>query len=76
VFTIAGDLNLKYLFGSGALRPYVMGGAVVRVAGASASIGHPFAGGGLYILGRTLQFYISYLFWNEEAIQIGFGLPL
>jgi hypothetical protein len=79
-FTVAGDVNMKYLFDGRTFRPYLQGGfgAALSTAtngsvGAGTSLSHPFAGAGLFIFGRKFYFYASYLFVNENALQLGIG---
>jgi len=82
-FALLGDINLKYFFGAGNVRPYVQGGfglgisgGVGRVTGFGAGIGSPFFGGGLMLGSRDLYFYGSY---NHRAggyfpqFGVGFG---
>ena len=65
-FGIAGDANLKYLFGSGGLRPYIQGGlsvgSVTSVGdntGVAAGTGGGFFGGGLFLIGQKIYGYGS-----------------
>lgn len=78
--SVAGDLNLKYLFGSGRFRPYVQGGTYAGVAaqtgnssGANASLSSGFAGAGFFILGSSFDFYISYVTAGKGSLQLGFN---
>lgn len=61
--TVGGDINLKYLFGSGWLRPYLQGGVMTGVAAdndsAGAGTGSGFWGGGLFLQGNPFYFYLG-----------------
>lgn len=77
---IAGDMNLKYLFGSGGFRPYLQGGTYAGVAaqtgnssGASASLSSGFAGLGFFIMASSFDFYISYVTAGNGSLQLGFN---
>lgn len=77
---LAGDLNLKYLFGSGAFRPYLQGGTYAGLAaqsgkssGASASLNNGFAGAGFFIMTSSFDFYISYVTAGNGSLQLGFN---
>jgi hypothetical protein len=79
-YTVAGDVNLKYLFSSGFVRPYLQGGVGTYVSttssgaiGAGASLSHPFGGAGLFFMGRSMYLYVSYLFINQSTFQAGIG---
>jgi hypothetical protein len=82
VFTVAGDVNMKYLFMSGAVRPYLQGGFGTAIAttsqgdvGVGASLSNPFAGAGVMAFGNRFYVYASYLFLNQSALQLGLGFP-
>ncbi len=77
---VGGDLNLKYLFSSGTFRPYVQGGTYLGMAaqsgdhsGAGASVGGGFAGLGFFIMGSSVDFYISYITAGNGSLQFGFN---
>jgi hypothetical protein len=77
---VAGDMNLKYLFSSGTFRPYLQGGTYVGAAaaagdqsGASASVGGGFAGAGFFIMGSSVDFYVSYITAGNGSFQFGFN---
>lgn len=77
---LAGDLNLKYLFGSGTFRPYLQGGTYAGMAaqtgkssGASASLNNGFAGAGFFIMTSSFDFYISYVTAGNGSLQLGFN---
>jgi hypothetical protein len=61
--TVGGDINLKYLFGSSWLRPYLQGGVLVGTAtnssGAAVGTGSGFFGAGLLLKGNPFYFYIG-----------------
>lgn len=61
--TVGGDINLKYLFGSGWARPYLQGGVMTGVAAnnnsAGAGTGSGFWGGGLFLQGNPFYFYLG-----------------
>jgi len=78
--SVAGDINLKYLFGSGNFRPYIQGGTYVGVgaqtgnsSGASASLSSGFAGLGFFIMGSSVDFYLSYVTSGNGSLQLGFN---
>ena len=78
--SLAGDINLKYLFGSGAFRPYLQGGTYAGMAakagnssGASASLNNGFAGAGFFIMSSSFDFYISYVTAGNGSLQLGFN---
>lgn len=77
---LAGDINLKYLFGSGSFRPYLQGGTYAGMAaqagnssGASASLSNGFAGAGFFIMAGSFDFYISYVTAGNGSLQLGFN---
>lgn len=76
--SIAGDLNLKYLFGSGSFRPYIQGGSYAGVSaqggnqtGANASLNGGFLGLGFFIMSSSVDFYISYITAGKGSLQLG-----
>jgi len=82
---ILGDANLKYLFMSGALRPYIQGGfgtgvyaAVGDVNDFDIGIGGGFLGAGLYLMVGGGYLYGSYNLTGEEGrfAQAGVGFWL
>jgi hypothetical protein len=82
VFTVAGDVNMKYLFMSGAVRPYLQGGFGTALStssqgdvGAGASLSNPFGGAGIMAFGNKFYVYASYLFVNQSSLQAGLGFP-
>ncbi len=73
-----GDLNFKYLFGSGSVRPYLQGGTFFGVgaqsgnnSGASASASGGFGGAGLFFMSGSVDFYISYISAGNGSLQLG-----
>jgi hypothetical protein len=79
-YSVGGDINLKYLFSSGGVRPYLQGGVDTDLAttsngniSAGASLTRPFGGFGIYFIGRTIYLYLSYLFINASTFQVGIG---
>lgn len=81
IYTVAGGINLKYLFGSGPVRPYLQGGLATFIStsnsgtvGAGASLNDPFGGFGIFFsLGKEAYLYVSYLLVNTSTLQIGVG---
>lgn len=76
--TTGGDLNLKYLFGTGWLRPYIQGGylmgSAVNSNGASSSTGQNFLGAGLFLKGNPFYFYIGGNSLNHQTeVSLGLG---
>lgn len=76
--SVAGDINLKYLFGSGTFRPYLQGGSYAGVAAHSgsgsnvgASVGGGFAGLGFYLMGGSFDFYLGYVTAGNGSLQLG-----
>lgn len=64
---LAGDADVKYLFSSGTVKPFVQGGFGVGIgaaagdnSGASAGAGGGFAGLGLFIGGKSAYGYASF----------------
>lgn len=79
-FSMAGDVNLKYLFGSGSFRPYLQGGTYFGFgaqtgdqSGVNASAGGAFAGLGIFILGQSIDFYIGLVTARNGSLQFGFN---
>lgn len=71
-----GDINFKYLFGSGWFRPYLQGGTGVGVSvgsGASAGTGSAFGGAGIFMLGQPIYAYLSYVTTGTGNLQFGVG---
>jgi len=63
---VAGDVNLKYLFSTGELRPYIQGGlsaatvtSVGDNTGIAAGVAGGFFGGGLFLSGQKVFAYGS-----------------
>lgn len=80
-YSVGGDLNLKYLFGSGGLRPYLQGGVGAAVSttdegstSAGTSVSRPFGGVGFFAMGSGVYCYASWLFMNASTIQAGIGI--
>lgn len=80
---LAGDLDLKYFFTSGKVRPYVQGGVAYGIGastnnGASAGTGGGFAGLGLLFGGPPLYAYAAYNFDSSRDgfVQVGLGTSL
>lgn len=80
-----GDIDLKYMFSSGGVRPYVQGGFGLALAGragkdsgASASTGSGFAGAGVLFKGSSLFGYIGIYAFDIDNIkpQAGIGIKL
>jgi hypothetical protein len=76
--SVAGDINLKYLFSSGGFRPYLQGGTYAGVgaragdsSGASASVGGGFVGAGFFIMGSSVDFYLSFITAGSGSVQLG-----
>ena len=72
----SGDINFKYLFGSGWFRPYLQGGTGVGVSvgsGASAGTGSTFGGAGIFMLGQPIYAYLSYVTTGTANMQFGVG---
>jgi hypothetical protein len=78
----AGDVNLKYLFGDGSLRPYIQGGigtagslSIGENTGASASAGQLFGGGGFFLTGQSVYGYGSFntMGGDDTFFQAGLG---
>ncbi len=74
-FAAAGDVNLKYFFGSGTFRPYAQAGVGVGLgartgSGAGASTGGGFAGLGLLIGSPSFYGYGAY---NLDGSRNAFG---
>lgn len=80
-----GDIDLKYMFLSGKVRPYLQGGFGLALsgraggeAGASASTGDSFVGAGLLFKGSSVYGYIAGYTWEGSDIkpQAGIGVFL
>lgn len=80
-----GDIDLKYMFLSGAVRPYLQGGFGLALsgraggdAGASASTGDSFVGAGLLFKGSALFGYLGAYAWEASDVkpQAGIGFLL
>jgi hypothetical protein len=80
-----GDIDLKYLFSGGSVRPYIQGGFGLALAGsagkstgASASTGDGFAGAGVFFKGSSVLGYIAIYAWDLDNIrpQAGIGIKL
>jgi len=77
--SVGGDVNFKYLFGSGLFRPYLQGGAGVGIGagnGVGAGIGGGFAGAGFFLKGSDLYAYFSYNLGGGGFLQGGLGIFL
>jgi hypothetical protein len=80
-----GDIDLKYMFLSGKVRPYLQGGFGLALSGraggdsgASASTGDSFVGAGLLFKGSSVYGYIAAYTWEGSDIkpQAGIGVML
>lgn len=79
--SVLGDVNFKYLGGSGTVRPYLEFGAgsgatVTTASGGnlSAGVGGLFGGTGLYAMGTTLNFYLGIVTGGGNgSLQFGIG---
>lgn len=75
-FSLRGDLDLKYLFSSGAVRPYLDAGVMWGLgAGSDASglgVGGLFAGGGIHLSSQTLFGYLGadFGFWSKMLLPV------
>jgi hypothetical protein len=79
-YTLGGDANFKYLFGTQLFRPYIQGGLASALSftsgnngGVGATLSDPFAGAGLFIMGESFYVYASYVFINYNVVQAGIG---
>ncbi len=77
---VAGDVDLKYLFGSGWFRPYLQGGMGAGIGvksgdetSAGAGIGGGYFGGGIFMIGNPFYLYASYNSPSFAQVGIGFG---
>jgi len=75
---VGGDLNLKYLFGSGWFRPYVQGGILLGTAassgGASAGTGSGFLGAGMMLKGGQFYVYLgANMIGSSTDVNAGVG---
>jgi hypothetical protein len=82
---VAGDIDLKYYFGSGGFKPYVQGGFGVGIgasagddSGAGAGTGGGFAGLGLWFGSGTPYGYASLNVGGSghTFVQAGFGFDI
>jgi hypothetical protein len=78
--SVGGDMNLKYLFGSGPFRPFLQGGSYLgasvkagNATGAAASIAGGFVGAGFYVMNSNFDFYLGYLSAAKGSWQFGFN---
>lgn len=78
--SVGGDLNLKYLFGTGWFRPYLEAGVGLSTgaktgdnAGVSAGTGGGFVGGGLLLKGNPFYVYLGAVSANTTIPQVGLG---
>lgn len=75
---VGGDVNLKYLFGSGWFRPYVQGGLLLGTSassgGASAGTGSGFFGGGMMLKGGQFYVYLgANMIGSATDVHAGLG---
>ncbi len=80
---IAGELDLKYFFSSGSVRPFLQGGFGTGIAAevgkkidAGAGIGGPFIGGGLFFGSPGFYAYLSTIFADHFPLQAGIGFDI
>lgn len=80
-----GDIDLKYMFSSGGVRPFVGGGFGLALSGqagkesgASASTGSGFGGAGVLFKGSTVFGYIGIYAFDLDNIkpQAGIGIKI
>lgn len=84
VTSVLGDLNLKYLFSSGTVRPYLQVGtgtsaSIVSQSGTSlsAGVGGLYYGGGLFLMGSSFYLYLSVNSGGGSGYpQVGLGFDL
>lgn len=79
--TVGGDVNLKYLFGSGTFRPFLEGGVGLGTwagtgsnGGLAAGTGGGFFGGGFFLKGNPFYFYLGYLVFGGGGGDFNLGL--
>lgn len=82
-FAAAGDVDFKYLFSSGGVRPFLQGGMGIGIGAASdeglgAGMGGGFFGGGLFFGSPSFYGYASYnLSGSKEGfLQGGIGFDI
>lgn len=80
---LAGEIDLKYFFSSGSVRPFLQGGFGAGVAAevgkkidAGAGIGGPFIGGGLLFGSPKFYAYISTIVADHFPLQAGIGFDI
>lgn len=80
---IAGEIDLKYFFGSGGFRPFLQGGMGAAVAAevgkhldAGAGLGGAFLGGGLLMGTPKFYGYVSASVINDVIVQGGIGFDI
>ena len=81
--SIGGDINLKYLFGSGFFRPYLQGGMGLGTGltigdntGAGAGTGGIFFGGGAFLMANPFHIYLGLITdGGDFGTQAGIGFP-
>lgn len=80
---IAGEIDIKYFFSSGSVRPFLQGGFGAGVAAevgkhidADAGVGGPFIGGGLFMGSPQFYGYISTIFADHLPLQAGIGFDI
>jgi hypothetical protein len=79
--SLLGDINMKYLFSSGTVRPYLMLGAgsaasVVQSnqTSVSAGIGGSYYGAGIFLMGNPFYVYLGYANGGGNGFpQVGLG---
>lgn len=82
---VAGDIDVKYLFSGGGLRPYIQAGVGVGIgaaagddSGAGAGTGGGFVGIGLFVGGTSAYGYASINAGGGDStfVQAGIGLDI
>jgi hypothetical protein len=83
---VAGDIDVKYRFGSGGIAPYLQlgigAGSGVQVgdeSNAGVGLGGPFAGGGLFFGKPNLYAYVAANYLLESKVtevQAGLGFDI
>lgn len=82
---IGGDVDLKYFFGGGSVRPFIQGGFLVGVGGQAgddsgfgAGTGSGFGGLGIMADASSWYVYGSYNIgsWDYDFVQAGLGFDL
>jgi hypothetical protein len=76
VAAVAGDLDMKYLFGSGGFRPYVQAGTGYGIGAGNKSVGlgiggSVYGGLGFFAMGSSAYGYVS--FNTGSFMQAGVG---